>query len=153
MCCFNGVLLLENESHQTALAIVEEEDQFADCFELVSTIVLPYMGNSYLVNHANKSHWPRKIWNSWCPWYIFVFRILMRKILANGLQFAKFTNFSPTKIFPCMVFANIHRYTKNVFGVCTDCSLFTKIFLTNSFTCMIRQNFTLPNISCVQYTR
>ena len=43
MCCFNGVLLLENESHQTALAIVEEEDQFADCFELVSTILLCYI--------------------------------------------------------------------------------------------------------------
>ena len=43
MCCFNGVLLLENESHQTALAIVEEEDQFADCFELVSTILLCYL--------------------------------------------------------------------------------------------------------------
>ena len=43
MCCFNGVPLLENESHQTALAIVEEEDQFADCFELVSTILLYYI--------------------------------------------------------------------------------------------------------------
>lgn len=34
--CLYGVLLLENESHQTALAMVEEEDQFADCLELVS---------------------------------------------------------------------------------------------------------------------
>ena len=33
-----GVLLLENESHQTALAMVEEEDQFADCLELVSVL-------------------------------------------------------------------------------------------------------------------
>ena len=35
-----GVLLIENESHQTALAMVEEEDQFADCLELVSVTSL-----------------------------------------------------------------------------------------------------------------
>ena len=34
----NGVLLLENESCQTAVAIVEEEDQFANCF-IVSEFV------------------------------------------------------------------------------------------------------------------
>ena len=34
------MLLLENESHQTAVAIVEEEDQFADCLELVSVVSL-----------------------------------------------------------------------------------------------------------------
>ena len=34
-----------------------------------------------------------------------------------------------TKIFP----TNIHRYTENVFGICTDCSLFAEFFLTNSF--------------------
>ena len=28
---------------------------------------------------------------------------------------------------------NIHRYIENVFGICTDCSLFAKLFLTNSF--------------------
>ena len=28
---------------------------------------------------------------------------------------------------------NIHRYTKSVFGICTDCNLFAKFFLTNSF--------------------
>ena len=27
----------------------------------------------------------------------------------------------------------IYRYIKTVFGICTDCSLFTKFFLTNSF--------------------
>ena len=36
---------------------------------------------------------------------------------------------SVTKIF----LANIHRYTINIFGICTDCSLFTKYFLANSF--------------------
>ena len=34
------MLLLENESHQTAVAIVEEEDQFADCLELVSVMLI-----------------------------------------------------------------------------------------------------------------
>ena len=41
--------------------------------------------------------------------------------LANHEPFAK--------LFP----TNIHRYTKNVFGVCTDCSLFAKFFHANSF--------------------
>ena len=31
------------------------------------------------------------------------------------------------------IFADIHRYIENVFGICTDCSLFAKFFLTNSF--------------------
>ena len=34
------------------------------------------------------------------------------------------------------VFANsnyFHRYTENVFGIWTDCNLFTKFFLANSF--------------------
>ena len=29
--------------------------------------------------------------------------------------------------------ANIHRYMKNVYGICTDCCLFTKFFLANSY--------------------
>ena len=29
--------------------------------------------------------------------------------------------------------ANIRRYTENVFGICTDYSLFIKLFLANSF--------------------
>ena len=35
--------------------------------------------------------------------------------------------------------------------VLTDCSLFTKFFLANSFTCMVRQNFPPPNVSHVRY--
>ena len=42
-----------------------------------------------------------------------------------------------TKIF----LANIHRYTENVFSICTDCSLFTKFSSPIAFTCMVRQNF------------
>ena len=40
--------------------------------------------------------------------------------LANCEPFAKF-------------FANIHRYTENVYGICTDCCLFANFFLANSF--------------------
>ena len=29
--------------------------------------------------------------------------------------------------------ANIHRYTETVFGICTNCCLFAKFFLANSF--------------------
>ena len=41
---------------------------------------------------------------------------------------------------------NIHRYTENVFGIYTDCSLFAKFFLTNSFYL-----YGLPKFSHVQY--
>ena len=35
---------------------------------------------------------------------------------------------------PKIFFANIHRYTENIFGICTDCSLFAaKIFLCIAF--------------------
>ena len=43
--------------------------------------------------------------------------------------------------------ANIHRYTENVYGICT---LFSSPI---AFTCMACQNFPLPNISHVQYIR
>ena len=41
-----------------------------------------------------------------------------------------------TKIF--LTNCNIHRYTENVLGICTDYSLFA---LPIAFTCMVRQNF------------
>ena len=48
--------------------------------------------------------------------------------------------------------ANIHRYTKHVFGipVCTDFSLFTKFFLAIAFTCIVHQKFTLTKFSNAQ---
>ena len=46
-----------------------------------------------------------------------------------------------TKIF----LTNIHKYTKNVFGICTDFRLFTKFFLANSFYL-----YGLPNFSHAQ---
>ena len=45
----------------------------------------------------------------------------------------KLTNLVNCKLFTKIFLANIHRYTKNVFGICTDCSLFAKCFHTNSF--------------------
>ena len=30
------------------------------------------------------------------------------------------------KLFAKIFFVNIHRYIENIFGICTDCSLFTK---------------------------
>ena len=37
------------------------------------------------------------------------------------------------KLFAKILLANIHRYTENVYGICSDCSLFTKFFLVNNF--------------------
>ena len=41
--------------------------------------------------------------------------------LENGEPFAK------------VFLTNIHRYTENVYGISTDCCLFAKFFLANSF--------------------
>ena len=59
--------------------------------------------------------------------------------LANHELFAK--NF----------LTNIHRYTKNVFGIYIDYSLFTKFFLANRFYLYGSPKFLPPSISCVQY--
>ena len=45
----------------------------------------------------------------------------------------KFVNLANRELFTKNFLTNIHRYTENVFGIYTDCSLFTKFFLTNSF--------------------
>ena len=59
----------------------------------------------------------------------------------------KLANLANCELFANIFLANIHRYTENVFDICTDCSLFT----TFSYTCTVCQNFLLPNISHVQY--
>ena len=41
-------------------------------------------------------------------------------------------NLENHELFAKIFLANIHRYTKNVFGICTDCNLFAKFFLANS---------------------
>ena len=51
------------------------------------------------------------------------------KILA-GEKLANLANREP---FTKILLANIHRYTENVYAIYTDCSLFTKFFLINSF--------------------
>ena len=64
-----------------------------------------------------------------CTWDIFGGGKLM-----NGELFAK------------TFLTNIHRYTENVFGICTDCSLFAKFFLANNFYL-----YGLPKFSPTKY--
>ena len=60
-----------------------------------------------IFGHSGKSYWQGKFWqisNSQCicrTCFPCICEYLARKILANGSQFAKFANFSPTKIFLC----------------------------------------------------
>ena len=49
-------------------------------------------------------------------------------------------------LFGKIFLTKIHKYTENVFGIFTDCSLFTKFFLTNSF-----HLYGLPIFSHVPY--
>ena len=53
---------------------------------------------------------------------------------AHGKTLAgeKLTNFENHELFAKIFLPNIHRYTENVFGICTDCNLFAKFFLSNS---------------------
>ena len=66
------------------------------------------------------------------------------KILAGE----KLANLANIELF---TIANRYRYTENVFGVSTDCSLFAKVSSPIAFTCMVRQNFPSPNISCARW--
>ena len=52
-----------------------------------------------------------------------------RENIGRG-KLANLVNF---ELFVKMFFTNIHRYTENVFDICTDCSLFNIFFLANSF--------------------
>ena len=50
----------------------------------------------------------------------------------------KLVNLANCELFTKIFLANVHRYTENVFGMCTDSSLFIKIFLANTaFTCIV----------------
>ena len=55
----------------------------------------------------------------WSSRLLYMGKFWLRKKLAN------LTN--------CELFANIYKYINNIFGICTDCSLFDKFFLANSF--------------------
>ena len=58
------------------------------------------------------------------------FITIHRKFLAGE----KLVNLVNHKLFTKMFIVNIHRYTNNVFGICTDdCNLFAKFFLANNF--------------------
>ena len=60
----------------------------------------------------------------------------------------KLANLASHELFTKIFLANIHRYTENVFGIYTDCSLFTKFSSPITFTCMVHQNFPLYGTIC-----
>ena len=56
MCSVVLALIVENDAHQTPLSLVEEEDQFADCLELVSEIVECLWLTSLLPKKKSKAY-------------------------------------------------------------------------------------------------
>ena len=71
------------------------------------------------------------------------------------LAVEKMANLANRELFAKIFLGNIHTYTENIFGICTDCSLFAYL---PTFPCqqllpvaMVCQNFPLPNISRVRY--
>ena len=63
----------------------------------------------------------------------------------------KIGEFGKLSAFTEIFLANIHRYTENVFIICTNCSLFTKFVLANSFYLYSLLKFPPANISCAWY--
>ena len=100
---------------------------------------------NYYSNYWNSTNYYTKYWNTYSNstnfsnGVTFVFMLFAYRAWENfgGANHEPFA-----KIF----LANIHRYTENVLGICTDFSLFTKFFLTNSFYL-----YSSPKFSCVQY--
>ena len=76
--------------------------------------------------------------------YINVSSLLDRKILVGE-------NLGKLWVISQNFLTNIHRYTENVFGLCTDCSSLAKFLSPVAFTFMVHQNFSPPNISYVRY--
>ena len=62
----------------------------------------------------------------------------------------KLVNLANREPFAKIFLTDIHRYTKTHNGICTDCSYLPNFSLPIAFTCMVLQNFPLPNISRVQ---
>ena len=52
-------------------------------------------------------------------------------VQANFLAGEKLAKLAKSELFAKIFLTNIHSYTKNVFGICTDCSL--RIFEANDF--------------------
>ena len=65
----------------------------------------------------------------------------MGKYLAGE----KLVNLTNREVFAKIFLANIHRYTENVFGKCTDVSLFA-----NNFHLYDSPKFSLAKYFCVQ---
>ena len=65
----------------------------------------------------------------------------------------KLANLANHELFAKIFLANIHRCTENVYGIiiCFDFSLFTKLFLTNSFYLHGLPKFPRPNVSHIWY--
>ena len=70
--------------------------------------------------------------------------IKLPTIHGKYLAGEKLANLVNRELFANILFTTIHRYTENVFGICTDCSLFAKFFLADNFYL-----YGSPNISCV----
>ena len=75
-------------------------------------------------------------------WVIMYFIILYT---GKFWQRKNLANLANCKLFTKIVLTNIQIYTETVFGICTDFSLFTEFFPTNSFACMVCQNFPHQN--------
>ena len=69
------------------------------------------------------------------------------KILAGK----KLVNLTNHELFTKIFLANIHRYTKNVFGTCTNCSLYYLPIFSLPISFMFHQNLFPPYISHVHY--
>ena len=54
-------------------------------------------------------------------------------------------------LFAKIFLAKVQKYTENVFGICTDCSLFAKFFLANSLYLYGLPKFPLPEFSITVY--
>ena len=60
-------------------------------------------------------------------------------------EFGK-SNLANHELFTIIFLTNIHRYTENVFGISTDCSLFAKFFLAGFYL------YGLPNFSSLKFS-
>ena len=94
------------------------------------------VGPHILKKHKSKKVRVTFIYNSTCVIYIhcnMILSIVHEKILVEE----KLVNLAIRESFAKIFLANIHRYTENIYGICTDCCLFTKFFLTKYFLCTV----------------
>ena len=94
------------------------------------------------------------MYSTCCNTYHYLVVICSEHLLSgtihwNYLVGEKLANLANHGLFAKIFLTNIHRYTENVYGICTDCRLLVKFSSPIAFTCTVCQNFPLPNISCV----